>query len=583
MKIGLIGGTYQEDSLPFNSSRSVNLFPVMDQYGKEVAAMYGPPGKRLFGSLGIGPWREIFTSRAKNRCFGVSGSSLYEINSDGTGIVRGSLLQSSGIVYMSENPNQLAICDGQNLYIMTYSTNLFEQVVGGREFCANGDFASGAGWTTGAGWSIGAGVATAVTSSAALSRTAAYTLVQGRTYTATYTLTRSAGTSTLSIGGTAGVAKSASGTYTELIIAGATQELAFTGAGFSGTVDNVSVIDNSNGFIGNIGTLDFIDGFFVVSHNNTRNFYKSGPNDGLSWNALDFAGKSSSPDNLGRVKQAVGQLWLLGQYTSEVWTNTGASAFPFQRIAGAKLTEGILSPASAAELDNSIIWLGRDKDGAGIVYRAKGFTPERISTTPIELIISRAADPANIRYYSYQKEGHLFYVLTGGGLETSPTYDLTTGFWVELASTGDGGLFAPDRGICGTYAFGELIIGDKDNSNLYVLDQKTYDDNGTPIISERIFTTISDEDKQTRYNRLAIYLENGVGTETGYSADPQIELYTSTDGGRTWFGPEQASIGPLGEYRTEVVFYRLGVAKQMTFKLRISDPVKRRIIGAYLS
>lgn len=109
------------------------------------------------------------------------------------------------------------------------------------EYVTNGTFASDTGWTKGTGWTISAGVANASTASSDLSQTSAITLIQGYTYTITYTVTRSAGTITPSIGGTAGTARSSSATFTETIIAGATQILAFTGVGFTGTLDNVTV------------------------------------------------------------------------------------------------------------------------------------------------------------------------------------------------------------------------------------------------------------------------------------------------------------------------------------------------------
>ena len=111
------------------------------------------------------------------------------------------------------------------------------------EYVTNGAFASDTGWTKGAGWTIAAGVATATGAiSTALSQTAAITLLAGYTYTITYTVSAyTAGTITPSIGGTAGVARSSAATFTETIVAGTTQILAFTGAGFTGSIDNVSV------------------------------------------------------------------------------------------------------------------------------------------------------------------------------------------------------------------------------------------------------------------------------------------------------------------------------------------------------
>lgn len=700
MKIALVGETYAEDSLPFNASRSVNLYPVMDSTGKEVSALYGTPGLTLFGNLGTGPWSEVFPSRSTGRAFGVSGSQFYEINADGTGTVRGTLLQSNNIVYMVENPTQLAVCDGTNLYIFTYATNVFQQIVGGLSYVTNGTFSGGStgwtlgsnwsivssqyayaaaasstlsqtspltlvsgitytltytisgvqfvtdgtfqsaiDWTAGSGWVVGTGTATATASSAAVSQTAANTLVSGHTYNVSFTITRTAGTLACSLGGgTAGTAESASGTYNQVITAGSTQVIAFTGSSFTGTLSNVSITptmagnvtssvagvsgvtqsapgiytdtivagagsqivkftgvgftgtisditvnDPANGFIGNIGNIDYIDGFFVAPENGTKQFYKSALNDGTSWNALDFASKTSTSDPLSRVKQAVGQLWLLGTEAGEVWSDTGASSFPFQRISGAKLTIGCQAPATAIEMDNSIFWVGQSKEGDSIVYRAFGFTPMRISTTPIEFLLKQATDPKNIRAISYQREGHLFYMLTGGGLPTSLCYDVTTKMWHERAFQNSQGFFETHLANCCMSWNGLTIVGDKNSGNLYILDENAFSDNGSPQVAERIYTNIAQEDKRMRFNRLSIFCENGVGTQSGQGVAPVMELYASKDGARTWLGPDLMTMGAVGAYQTKAVSRRLGIAEVMTFKLRISDPVKRRLIGSYLS
>ena len=583
MKIGLVGPTYQEDSLPFDASRSINLYPVMDQQGKEVAALYGVPGLKAFGSCGIGAIRGSFIS-SNGRAFCVSGTQVYEVFGDGTTTLRGTINQSAGNVFISENPTQLAICDGLNLYLFTYATNYFEQIVGALEYSTNGSFASDTAWTKGSGWSISGGKGVASSASSTLSQNAAHTLVAGRKYTVTYTVSSfSAGTVTFSVGGTAGTARSANGTYTEIIAAGSTQVIEFTGAGFTGDVNALTIAGPETGFPGNVGSLTFMDGFFIVSQNLTKQFFISGANDGASWDALNFASKESSTDYLKRVIRAFGQLCLLGDKTSEVWYDSGASLFPFQRIAGAIMQQGILAPSSALEMDNSLVWLGKNDEGAGIVYRAIGFFPQRISTTPIETLIAQATQPDQIKAYKYQRDGHLFYILTGGGLPTSLAYDFTTQMWHERAYLNSQGEYETARPYCCMSAFGKLIVGDKSNNRLYELDENTYDDDGDALSAERIFTHIAEEDKRIRFNRLVIYMESGVGTQTGQGQNPQAELWCSQDGARTWIGGITSAIGAAGQLQAKVAWYRLGVAETMTFRVRITDPVKRRLIGAYLS
>lgn len=96
-------------------------------------------------------------------------------------------------------------------------------------------------WTAGSGWEIGAGVATGTLASADLAQTIPTKLTEGATYTLTFTMTRSAGSVVPKVGGTSGTSRSTAGTFSEDIVAGATDILAFTGTGFTGTLDAVSL------------------------------------------------------------------------------------------------------------------------------------------------------------------------------------------------------------------------------------------------------------------------------------------------------------------------------------------------------
>lgn len=466
MKIPLVGASYQERSLPFDAQRSINLFPVLDQQGKEVSALYGTPGLSLFATAGAGPVRGTFNS-ANGRAFAVSYSGLYELTSSGTATLLGSLSTNSGIVSIEENGLQLAICDGISVYILTYATNAFALV---------------------------------------------------------------------------------------------------------NDVDLPSA-----------GTITFIDGYFVISQNNTGKFYISALYNGLSWAALDFATAESSPDDLLRVINAVGQLWLFGTKTTEIWTNTGALTFPFERISGAKMEVGILAPHSAVPVDNSVFWIGRDNIGSGIVYRAQGFSPQRISTNAIELILQQATTPATLRAYTYQQDGHTFYVITGGGLTTTLVYDISTQLWHERAFLNSTGAFEQHLGACGMYAFGRQLIGSRLNGKIYTMALNIYSDDGLAIAAERTFAHVSDENKRIRFNSLEIAMETGVGNQSDPGQDPQITLWISRDGARTWSNSYMTSFGRVGQYTRRAIFRRLGLAMDITFRIRITDPVKRVLIGSYLN
>ena len=111
----------------------------------------------------------------------------------------------------------------------------------------NGAFAADSGWTKGTGWTVGSGVASCDGSQTDVSDLEQnQALTAGQAYTVTFTVSnRSAGTVTPRLGGTSGTARSANGTYTEVIVCGSGEDpkLEFRAdADFIGSLDNVSVM-----------------------------------------------------------------------------------------------------------------------------------------------------------------------------------------------------------------------------------------------------------------------------------------------------------------------------------------------------
>lgn len=105
----------------------------------------------------------------------------------------------------------------------------------------NPTFATDTIWTKGVGWTIAAGAAAAA-AAVASDLEQDISAVIGETYLLQYSMGRTAGTLTPSIGGAPASARSASGFYSELITATDTDNLKFSkGDTFAGSVDNVSV------------------------------------------------------------------------------------------------------------------------------------------------------------------------------------------------------------------------------------------------------------------------------------------------------------------------------------------------------
>lgn len=336
----------------------------------------------------------------------------------------------------------------------------------------------------------------------------------------------------------------------------------------------------TDGDLPSSGTLCFLDGYFIVSKNLSGAFYISSLYDGTAWAALDFATAESSPDNLVRVFPAVGLLWLFGDKTTEMWSNVGGTGFPFARVSGGKIETGCAAAHSVVALDNSVFWVGQDNRGSGIVYRANGFSPQRISTHAIEYKLQRLSSLSVLRAYTYQQDGHTFYVLTDEDTITL-VYDIATQLWHERAYLSDG-VQEADLGSTCMYAFGKVMVGDRSSANIYQLKLDNYADNTLPILRSRTFTHISNNGEPFRINSLLVDFEYGVGLATGQGSDPQCWLEVSKDGGITWGRKLYASIGAIGQRNVRAIWRKLGnFDRQVTFKVSISDPVKVAICGAY--
>jgi hypothetical protein len=328
-------------------------------------------------------------------------------------------------------------------------------------------------------------------------------------------------------------------------------------------------------------TVQFEDGYFVFNKTGTGQFQITNLY-GTNIDALDFATAEGAPDLLLSLLVDHREIWLFGETSTEVFFNSGNVDFPFERINGAFIEQGCGAKFSPAKMDNTVYWLTADERGYGTVQRAQGYTPQRISTHALEFAISQMPRIDDAVAYTYQQEGHSFYVLTFPTAQKTWAYDAAVNLWHERAwrDPADGTL-KQDRAICQMAFAGETIVGDWETGELYVLDLDYFTDNGDPISRIRACPHISDSDyRYQSFDALQVDMQTGVGLTTGQGSDPKAMLQWSTDGGYSWSNELWASIGKIGERRSRVKWRRLGRSRDRVFRVTITDPVRVAMIGA---
>ena len=358
--------------------------------------------------------------------------------------------------------------------------------------------------------------------------------------------------------------------------------------GYNGYIYNVNTMNFSTisggGWPGNPTTLEFLDGYFIVGVSGSMNVYASNLYDGTTWNALAYSPVTGASDIVQSVFNLYQQLWIIKQYTTEIWYDTGTSpsvGFPFARESGAVIDYGTCAPWSCARGENSLFFLAnvRDNDGGEMVgvVQISGVAPQLVSPFAVTASMSQYAVVSDAFGYCYSQGGHTFYVLTFPSANATWVYDVSTKLWHER-STWTGSPYAIGRHVGNCYANfnGMHLVGDYASGNIYQLVNNIYQDNGLPLVSMRTAQVLFDKRdfNEIAIHRLIVDCEMGVG---GGAA-----LSWSKDGGHSWSNEHPGSMGTAGQYYGRMVWRKLGrFPYGFIPRITISDPVKRVLLGAY--
>jgi hypothetical protein len=334
-------------------------------------------------------------------------------------------------------------------------------------------------------------------------------------------------------------------------------------------------------------TVGYLDGYFVFNEPNSQRIWVTSLLNGTDIDPLDFASAEGSPDGVVGIIIDHRELWVFGTNSVEVWYNAATQGFPLERIQGAFNELGCAAPYSIAKIDNGIFWLGKDARGQGIVYRANGYTGQRISTHAIEWHIQQYGNLSDTIGYTYQQDGHSFYVMVFPSADTTWVFDISTGAWHERAGFTNGA-FTRHRGNCQVFFNNNVVVGDYQNGNVYAFDLDVYADDTNIqkwLRSWRALPTGQNNLKRSAHHSLQLDCETGVGLNLGQGNDPAVMLRWSDDGGHTWSNEHWASMGKIGEFYRRVFWRRLGMTlkiRDRVYEISGTDPVKIAIMGAEL-
>ena len=521
---GFVGPSYTGQSLNVDAERTLNLYLEGAEAGNPKArvVLYGTPGIHLFATLPTQPLRGLW--EGAGRLFAVAGSFLYEVFANGTYNSRGSVGSDGLPVQIFPNGQQLLIVSAGSVWIDTGTAiiNPSTSYAGVCNVDATGKIVAS---------------------------------VSGDTFDASFV------GQLITIAG---------GGY--LVASAANDSLSVTLAG-TGPVGLNQAFTASIPVPASIGT--FLDSYGIVTVPNSRQFKISRLNDFLKWDGLDFGVKEGYADHLVSVLADHEELWLFGDETTEVWANTGAALFPFERIPGAFIHMGCVAAYSPQRLAGGVAWLGADSRGQVIAYRAQGFLPQRISTHAMETAWSLYSTCADAWSFTYTERGHEFWVINFPTGDATWAFDATAGQWHERAHLVAGTLHRQLQ-CCHAFVFGKHLCGDRADGSIWQQSADFFDENGAGMQRIRTAPHISTEQMWQFFSQFQLDAE--VGTSL---AAPSCTLDWSDDGGHTWSTPVTTTPS-LATYDGRLIWRRLGKSRDRVFRVTITGTSKIAIIRAIL-
>lgn len=334
----------------------------------------------------------------------------------------------------------------------------------------------------------------------------------------------------------------------------------------------------------------YLDSYGLYIKSNTQRFYASNSEDFSQINALDYASANAFPDNLvcGVAKNE--EVFLIGEYTTELWYDTGASPFPFQRRPNLLIHWGTRCPYTLATAsNNSLFWLAQNIDGGRVVVEMSNYSVQIISDKALNDKLQTYTNLEDAFGFVIEWTGKKFYFLTIPSADVTWVYDYDAKAWRQRTTlralssvrTQD---YVEGRYLanCHVYHNGEHYIGDWQSGNIYKLSNTCYKDGTMPIINEATSAPL-----QINLNRISVLslqpvFQAATSLVSGQGSDALVMLRYSTDGGYTWSREVKRPLGQIGEYQRRCKFDKLGYGRLIVFNIRISDPVYKVLMGGII-
>jgi len=349
---------------------------------------------------------------------------------------------------------------------------------------------------------------------------------------------------------------------------------------YSTDTDSITQVTDVN--IVGAKSVDFFNNQFIYTFDNYS--VVSAVGDGSSASGLDIVGEETLPDDLVRDFFYDEIIYRCGVRSIVGWWNNPALQPPIEKLQGRIFNVGLAAINSIAKTDEAFYWLGDDY----AIYRATSGSHQRISTDAISNELQKYSRVDDAIASTFTFEGQNFYSITfpSGNKTFVINEGLAENGWFELSSGVNNPLESSKyQGASILSAYGQTMVADVLNGNVYKLDLDTYTNNDKELQRIRVTQSVNGDvlgakGKRVQMSCLKLIMESGVGLINGQGDNPRIMVEYSDDGGRTWNGGSWPRVGRLGEFTLQVEWFDLGSFYDRIFRISTTDPVNYSLYSA---
>jgi len=278
----------------------------------------------------------------------------------------------------------------------------------------------------------------------------------------------------------------------------------------------------------------------------------------------EFITAESNPDRVFSVLTFLGEIYLAGPQSHEVWVNDGVT--PFVPARNAFTGSGWAAPYSVAWVDGTLFGLDEDRQ----VVRLNGRTPIIISKG-LNRYIQEFGTVSDARADKFVFAGRPFYLLSFPTEGKTLALDFSVGDpqgWAEWSyydlTTGQ---HRPWLGSCVERAdeWGYTLVGDRRTGKIWIMDSDAYLDGDEPIRSVRISGNI-DHGTMGRKRCAALRVRLKTRVEGG-----TLTVRWRDNGTETWSNPRRVSLGSVTDQVCIRQINRLGSYFTRQWEFSISN------------